>query len=740
MPKQDNAYTKISIDLIQRIVLGILIFLLPISILPFPWDMNQKGMSIILLLCSIVILTLELIKIIWSGKFQFIKRNIDIVIFALLTSFVLTTVFSTDQNLSLFGYNYRFGPGLIVLSVTILTTYISRSFISNKKQLLFIINSILASSILTIFLSVISLFGGNILSIFPKISLLTRSGLPIIGNPSVLATYSCVSILLSVMTLQLLEEKEVGDSSWFSILAIIINAISLVIFSADSSVFFISLTFFLLWMIVQLIILGKDDKKLKEKIGTFVLPGSILFSIVLMQIPALRSFIFGDLEVISSLSLTIDSSWSLVSQSLMTSLKDAIFGRGLDSFGVVFTALKPISYTNIDLLSASNEVFTFLSNAGFLWFVIWILFGWYILNDLIKDLRNYKPNSNILITADVLLLFIYLVSFLTTYNVVLRFILFFVLTVSVIVRSFVKSEEVDSMLVRMWTMGGKKDSSTPSLSIFLTIILSIVSILLMVRIGSITLSSLYILRAENYILSESEKYTDTTPTPSEKEDFVDNLYRWYSIARNFDRNNPVNNRKLSLIAVDKIDVEFAKYEEENNEEYLNDIVKFRDEAFEYSKTAININPSIYVNYNNRSLIYLGLVNLGYTDYTRDALSVLEDSIRLKPLDYQSYYYMAQLYYLLEDYQRSLDYSTQALTINGSYVPALLINANIYDIQGKDEIQLSYLEAIKTILETNSSQDTDLYKSVVEQIGELDIEEVISEDNDIEENLETEQLQ
>jgi tetratricopeptide (TPR) repeat protein len=744
MSKDSKQNTNITIDSIQKIFLYILICILPISILPFPWDITEKGVSIVILGFTTVIFALELVKIIWSGKFLFLKRSSDLVIFSLFVALVLTTIFSSDSNLSVFGYNYRFSAGLIGIGSILLITFLTRSFIQQKRDIANLIQAFLVGSILTSFLSLVSLFGGNILNAIPQISSLSQIGFPIIGAPVVLVIYNCVAILLGRLSLEIYNESEVGDNSWFSIIAIIVNIVSLLIFSFDSISLITILVFFLLWLLVTIIILGKDKLSVKSKITQLLIPSISIILVLLMQFDSISNLFLKNIEILSPLNLSIDASWQIVSQSLMSSLKDGIFGRGLDSFATVFNSLKPINLTNFDLVNGFNEIFTSLSNAGFLWLVIWFVLGWFLLKDLFIDIKSYTKDKKELILLDTLSLFIFLTSLLTTYTGILRFVFFFVISLSVIYRSILNTQDVDSLLLKMWTMGtSKKDEkSTPSISIFLTILIGLISLLLLVRLGSITISSLYILRAESYIIDENAKYSEVPPTLDQRDAFVENLYHWYKEALRYDKNNPLTNRKFSLIAIDKMDIAFSKYKETEDDEILNSVVLLRNEAFEYSKTAINLSPSLYSSYNNRALIYMGLINLGYSDYIRDGISALQDAIDLKPLDYQNYYNMAQLYYLMQDYDLALEASTQSLTINGAYIPSLILSAKVNGIQERTEVQISYLEAAKTILETNGQQNLDLYSDVVKQIEDIknfqEDGEATLEDIDSEVSLETEQ--
>jgi tetratricopeptide (TPR) repeat protein len=733
--------TSSIITSIQKFLLYFFITILPVSILPFPWDLTEKSMAIVLLAFTLIILGLEVVKIIWSGKILFLKRDIDLILFLLLISFILSTVFAQDSNLSIFGYNYRLSAGLIGISAVILLAFITRSFILKKQELLHLFHAFLVGSILTSFFSIISLFGANIFNIIPKIGIMGLEGSPTLGSPIILAIYNCIAILLGYISLSLYRsDKDVIDASWFSIVGIIVNSFTLVLFSAQSRVFVIAIIFLLMWILFLAITYFKDKKlDIKTKINQSILPLILLLTLLLMRFDAIRNLILGNKEILSSLNLSLDFSWQIVSQSLMRSLKNGILGMGLDSFGVIFTALKPADLLNVNLTSSFNEVLTSLSNGGFLWFVIWIILGWYILKDLILDIKNYDRKFKAIILFDILQLFVYLTSFITTYTLILRFTFFLLISMGVVLRNIYKQTEVDNLLLKMWTMGtGKEDEkSFPVISIFLTIICTILVILGIIKLGGVTLSSVYLIRAESYITQQNIKFEDQELTLEQRETITNNLYRWYDKALQYDSKNPLTNRKASIVAVDKLGVLLEKYKNSEDEEILNEAVNLRGEAFEYSRTAINLSPSLYESYNNRARVYLGVINLGYSEYVRDAISVLDEAIEMKPLDYQNYYNKAQLYYLLQNYDLALKSSTQALTIKGDYIPALILSANINGAQNKTEVQQSYLQATKTILEDRELQDTQLYKDILEQINSTEEETTPSVDEN-EDVPETEQ--
>jgi tetratricopeptide (TPR) repeat protein len=729
------------VSTIQKYILGVLVIALPVSILPFPWDYSEKGMTLVLLAFTTLLFGLEFFKIIWTGKFFSLHREIDFIIFGLLIVLILATIFAGDTNLSLYGYNYRLSSGLLGLASVILVTFLIRSFIISSKDVITLINMFLIGSILTSVVSIVLLFGGNIFELVPKIANLGITGLPITGSFVAMCVYNAVALLLAYTTLYIYGENSDTDFSWFSIVAILVNIVSLILCSVNLTAFYVVILLVAVWVFSLIAIFFKDKKtKPKNKIISLILPFVILIFSVLMRIEGVRNFIFGDSNIISSLDLSIDFSWQVVSRVLTNSLKNGIFGLGLDSFGVAFTAFKPVDLVNINLLTATNEVLTFLSNAGFLWLVLWLMLGWYIFKNLIQDIKEYEDRKKILTLLDILQVFLYLTSFLTSYTVLIRFLFFLSISLSIIVRNLLDRENVNNVILKIWSIDagpGKKEESSLT-AIFMTVIVVVLMSLGLLKIGSTVISSLYLLRAESYIGSESEKLGDRDPTLEEQEKIVDNLYRWYEIALRYDKNNPVTNRKFSNVSIDKLSVLMQKYGEmeEEDEGVLNDIVNLRSQAFEYSRQAINLSPSLYSNYDSRVDVYLAVINLGYTEYIRDAISVINEAISMNPYDYENYYNRAQLYYLLQNYDLALESSNYALTVKGDYIPALILSANINGINGKKEIQISYLEAAKTILEKNDLEDSELYNDLVEQIERLESE--LSNENSNEDVPETEQ--
>ena len=54
---------KIALPVIQKYLFLAMLFLLPLSIIPCPWDWTEKGMSLVILIFSTIIIGIEIIKL-----------------------------------------------------------------------------------------------------------------------------------------------------------------------------------------------------------------------------------------------------------------------------------------------------------------------------------------------------------------------------------------------------------------------------------------------------------------------------------------------------------------------------------------------------------------------------------------------------------------------------------------------------------------------------------------------------
>ena len=115
---------------------------------------------------------------------------------------------------------------------------------------------------------------------------------------------------------------------------------------------------------------------------------------------------------------------------------------------------------------------------------------------------------------------------------------------------------------------------------------------------------------------------------------------------------------------------------------------------------------------------MGLIGLGFSDYTTDAIYSLEKAIELKPLNYELYYSKAQVYLINGEKDNALASLTEVFGIYPQHVPSLLLAGEINKDKGNIDVYESYLRAAKKVLEALGQESTETYRSVNQQLGNL----------------------
>ncbi len=141
-------------DKIVTIVLSIILFIVPIAIIPNTWGEYNIVKIIILLVCGFILLITTLIGI---NKIKFDKMDIPILIFGTLA--ILSTIFSKDINKSIIGEENRY-EGLLTIITYVLIYYNSKYYFKSYKKFIPALSIIYIS--ICIFAIIQFLVGNNI--------------------------------------------------------------------------------------------------------------------------------------------------------------------------------------------------------------------------------------------------------------------------------------------------------------------------------------------------------------------------------------------------------------------------------------------------------------------------------------------------------------------------------------------------------------------------------------------------
>jgi tetratricopeptide (TPR) repeat protein len=746
-----NSRGGINISAIQKFLFKGLLFLLPLTIFPFPWDWTERGMSLLILSVSVIILGLEVIKLLWGGSLSILKSVIDIGFFLILFSYLLSTIFSVDINTSLWGIDGRFGSGLIVFIAILLVSIIARGFIKGEEDVRSLIFFFLTGFFINNLLSLFSFFGLNIWGFLPVYRDLYQAGLPLLrfGGAHILVNFVSLILSLGLIGEYLIARR--GKLEFiFSIIFGLFSAINIWVFSINVGlVTIVILLLLLIGLLIPVLKFIRIDKETSRQVFLFSLITVfiVIIPVIFLQIPNIRESIFPeDLEIVTELSLGFDLSWVISSSVIVSGFVQGFLGYGLGTYPIAYNQFKPLDTSILALGDSTfamgvSEVLTKVTTGGLLWFFIWLFVGFLIIRAFVQDLKdareiNDKGGAWRFLIIDITLLVLFVASFFFPFTILVTFLLLTLVSIRSIIREYLQRSPGDKFILKFWAVNldtqSNANKSLYNFNIFLTVIVSIVSVSLLGVLFAKTVSSYHVLRAEAYSVSENRKYQDdpeAQPTLEDREKFILAMDDYYSKALSLDRNNPLYNRKKTLILLEQLSIvaeAYSQIDEEDTEQrdqYLQAIMALKSNAIDFARKTTDISPAVYANWLTRSTVYTGLVGLGFNEHISDAISSLERAITLNPLNYELYYTLAQVHIVKGDQETALQYLQGVLQINPRHIPSILLVADLSKEAEDLETYTAYLQAAKLILEQEEATELDLYQEIVTALEEVDAGDV-----------------
>lgn len=736
MSEEKNSTTSSVFSLIskiQRCVLYFTLFFIPWFIIPLPFDSTERIKSIVFIFLACLIILLEVIKWIWDGKISVIKSSLDKVFLLLFLSFLVSTIFARDPWMSFWGYDGRLGTGFFVMLFLFLFLYLSRGFLQKRQH---IVNSVVALSVglLTmIVLSMLSVFKVDIFGWIPYISDFFVVGLPLTFSFQEAMLLAGASIFFGLFLIVSFIEDKKYQGLIYPLIAVLVSFVSLTAFSINQGAL-VPVIFFVVSIPVCILLWFKLSKSLKAiPIVIFIFSLLSLGLSIGFQYPSFIKSVLGEsFSTINPLRLGADISWVVASSSIVNDFLRGLIGLGNDSFGIAYNLFKPNTDTTLALgnttfVSGSSEFFTILGNRGLIGVTVWIILGIAYLKLIIKQITTLKGERGTLsFMLGLVALFLFVGSMFVPFSFLTYFLLF-VSTVLLIVFDN-REDSNEEFLVKFWAVNiGKvtKDinKTVEGINWFLTIAITLITTAGIIFLFVKTASTAYVVRAEAYNIEMNVKYQDAEEVSFEvREEYLERMAGYYDRALRYDSKDPYVNRKSSLISLEIIKLLAEKYtdvSEEEKEGLISSITTWKNASIDLSRKALDTSPLTYANWNTRANVYIGLVSVGLTDYTEDALSALQSCINLNPLDYDAYYKAGQIYMVKEDYDKALSAFNTVLSIKGNDIASLMLSASILNQNGDTENALAYLKAAKEILDVNKQDSGELYTSIVNSIQALE---------------------
>lgn len=728
MPTESKNNT-FDLSTIQRFVFYVMLIVTPVFFIPLPWDITERGKSLLFLVFAILLIFLEFVKWIWNGKITIVKSSLDIPFGLILLSSLLSTFLARDGWTAIWGNDGSLANGFLIAIGLISIFFFSRSFLYSKQTLMKSLEMFLIGITVTTFLSFLSVLGVKVVSSISWYKSIFAPGLPLTYSNSSLFVISAVAILISVFLLASYISEKRYSKIWLVILTTILNGIALTIASMGigvSLIILFALTILLLSVILFLKV-ERENRYMPIVVGIF---GLVLVLVsVLLQSSSARESLFGkEFQILMPVSLGNDISWNISTSAISSNLFTGIFGLGNDSFSQAYLYFKPNNSDTIALGTssfayASNEIFTLLSNNGLLGLGIWIFLGISVIKVLTKDIREYNKGVGVeYLILDSVALFLLLSSLLIPFPFLLKFTFYLIVLFVIIVHNYMRRNKDDLMVIRFWAMdSGNNSKNMSGVNWVFTGLIGLLSAFLVIQIFSLLVSTTLVLKAEAYAVEETKGYENGEDiTNEQRQELLKNLLSSYDKALSYDKQSPVLNRRLGLMSLEMVNSLSTDYQvegisDEDKAAILKQVGNWKNVSIDFSREAVNTSPYTYANWSSRASVYLGLVGVGLQDYSEDTLNALDRSIGLNPYDYDSYYKKARVYVLSKDYEKALTSLNTVLSINNQHIPSYILAAQVSQELKDMTSYKAYLETAKKVLEAYDEQESDTYKSIVKAL-------------------------
>ena len=337
-------------------------FLMPVFFLTTTTEFFEFNKLALLTVSTLALVLLWTLRLLSGQKIQLSKSMIDFPLILFTVVYVLSTVFSINKTISIYGSQGRWFPSLVGVLTMFLFYYAATPNIKNFKLIKWSLYSLIAGIFVSSFVSLLSYF--NIFmgsAVYLKIANFTSSGS--------ITTTAILAALGVVISLGMLAYENLTPAKVLLVLSIIV------------SFFYLSLVGVLgAWVVLAVgiagLLLSVNIRLLTSKRFTFIaLLGAVLAIVLINVVPATSEVIKND-SFSSEITLPVKESWVVASSTIQNY---PLLATGPSTFNINFSRYRPLSLNagptwGVRFDKPYNEVFNILATVGIVGIVVALLF------------------------------------------------------------------------------------------------------------------------------------------------------------------------------------------------------------------------------------------------------------------------------------------------------------------------------------------------------------------------------
>ena len=385
-----------------------LAFLMPVFFLSTTSEFFEFNKLALLTAATLLLLLAWTYKIVETKKIGITKSLIDFPLFLLLLAVVLSTIFSVNKTISIFGSQGRWFPSLFGAVILYAFYYLVSGNLKDKKFIKSSLMAFIGGVTLSSFVAILSYYRIYIGSAaYYRINNFTLAGS--------ITTALVLAALAIVMALALMLYEESMQKKALLLVSLVINYFIVVLVSILPA-----------WAVLGTGLLGIvffiSYKKITENTVFLTMAAGTLAAITLVVfLPTTRDLITNP-DYPKELVLPVQESWIVASETVQDY---PTLATGPSSFGLNFPRYRPLSLNGGDLWNVRfdkpfNEVFNTLATLGLVGLLVGAFFAYKLFQVVLASLKTHDEDglSKVLGIAVGSLLVVYFFTYATFLNAI----------------------------------------------------------------------------------------------------------------------------------------------------------------------------------------------------------------------------------------------------------------------------------------------------------------------------------
>ncbi len=374
-------------DILLEVIPVLLAFFVPTFFLPTTMEFFEFNKLALIVASSAVMLIAWGVKMLIAKSVRVTKSGLDIAFVALLTVYILSTIFSLDKTSSLFGSQGRWFPGLGAILVLIAFYYTTSSNIMSTKVIRNAVYSFLAGSTLSTAVALLSYYKIYI----GEADYFRIPNFTLTGSSTVSAI---LAALAAVIVISLIINSSRAVTTAFLLPILIINSYAVLLVGDAASWAALAFGAAAVFYFTPL------RQTMQNRFSTISLISISAISAVMIAafvVPVSRDLLV-DKNYPRELKLSPRDSWRVVSSAMRDY---PVLGAGPSTFYLIFPSYRPMSLNTGDLWNvrydkAYSEALSVVGSLG----VAGIVIAAFFVVRVIKHVLSSKSMSSRAIARD----------------------------------------------------------------------------------------------------------------------------------------------------------------------------------------------------------------------------------------------------------------------------------------------------------------------------------------------------